>query len=550
MFSKPKGNRYEDELAAILAVILIVPSVGAWMAWWLAERFSEASPVPDNPITMGKLFIDGDSDWPPQAWFWLAVLASPVLIVFFAFVWRVSGSRLDRLASRLPTQGLRRYQKGKGPIIGRTVGVSPTRTLRMTTEDQSVIVAGPRTGKTTTQAIPAVLNHKGSIVVTSNKRDIYDAVVEPKSEDGRVWLFDPQNIAPTNQAQRWWWNPLSVVTDISEARALAGIWSDSSKDLNAKTDSYFDPASKELLTGLILAASIEGVEVSKIYEWLIDPKNTEPADILNETSEYGLAGRSVKEFQDLPDKQRSGVYGGALKTMGWVTDPSIRQWCENSSNDLTHFDIAEFVESTDTLISLSREGETSATALVTALTAAVLTEAETLAAHQSDGRLEVPLLGVLDEAANVCRWQQLPDLYSHYGSRGIILMSIFQSWAQIQSAYGNQGAEKLWSAANVRVYGGGVSDTTFLKRISELCGDYDQRQDSVSSNHHAVTKSRSLKKQATLDVSMLGALPPKRAVVLLSAATPTVVKLKPYWKQKTLMQRFKGFTNPQIQGAK
>jgi hypothetical protein len=28
------------------------------------------------------------------------------------------------------------------------------------------------------------------------------------------------------------------------------------------------------------------------------------------------------------------------------------------------------------------------------------------------------MLVVLDEAANVCRWKNLPDLYSHYGSRG------------------------------------------------------------------------------------------------------------------------------------
>lgn len=42
------------------------------------------------------------------------------------------------------------------------------------------------------------------------------------------------------------------------------------------------------------------------------------------------------------------------------------------------------------------------------------------------GRLATPLLGILDEAANVCRWKALPDQYSHYGSRGIIL----QSWSQ------------------------------------------------------------------------------------------------------------------------
>ncbi|MFI2431258.1 TraM recognition domain-containing protein [Streptomyces sp. NPDC018693] len=36
--------------------------------------------------------------------------------------------------------------------------------------------------------------------------------------------------------------------------------------------------------------------------------------------------------------------------------------------------------------------------------------------------------------------------------------------------------EKLWSAANVRVYGGGVSDTRFLGDLSEPAGEYELRE--------------------------------------------------------------------------
>ncbi|CAH0272248.1 hypothetical protein SRABI26_03697 [Arthrobacter sp. Bi26] len=53
--------------------------------------------------------------------------------------------------------------------------------------------------------------------------------------------------------------------------------------------------------------------------------------------------------------------------------------------------------------------------------------AEKVRPSQSGGRLATPLLGILDEAAKVCRWKALPDQYSHYGSRGIILMTILKS---------------------------------------------------------------------------------------------------------------------------
>jgi hypothetical protein len=45
---------------------------------------------------------------------------------------------------------------------------------------------------------------------------------------------------------------------------------------------------------------------------------------------------------------------------------------------------------------------------VIALTNAVTDAAEDLAMTQPGGRLAVPLVGVLDEIANVCRWRELP----------------------------------------------------------------------------------------------------------------------------------------------
>src|SRR5260221_111818 len=74
------------------------------------------------------------------------------------------------------------------------------------------------------------------------------------------------------------------------------------------------------------------------------------------------------------------------------------------------------------------------------------------------GRLQVRFVAVLDEPANICRIRDLDSLYSHYGSRGIVLVTILQNWAQGEAAWGAHGMEKLWSAANIRLYGGGVDD--------------------------------------------------------------------------------------------
>lgn len=45
-------------------------------------------------------------------------------------------------------------------------------------------------------------------------------------------------------------------------------------------------------------------------------------------------------------------------------------------------------------------------------------------------RLDPPLVAVLDEAANVCPISDLPDLYSHLGSRGVVPVGVLQSVPQ------------------------------------------------------------------------------------------------------------------------
>jgi hypothetical protein len=43
-------------------------------------------------------------------------------------------------------------------------------------------------------------------------------------------------------------------------------------------------------------------------------------------------------------------------------------------------------------------------------------------------RLDPPLLSVLDEAANIRRLRQLPTLHSFYGSMGLPIITILQSY--------------------------------------------------------------------------------------------------------------------------
>lgn len=160
--------------------------------------------------------------------------------------------------------------------------------------------------------------------------------------------------------------------------------------------------------------------------------------------------------------------------------------------------------------------------------------AEELATAQPYGRLAQPMVAVLDEAANVCRWRDLPDLYSHYGSCGIVLMTILQSWSQGEEVWGKAGMNKLWSAANVAIYAGGVKEEDFLERLTKLVGSYDKTTRSVSTRadtspwRNGAQTSRQLTRERILDVEDLAALPKGRAIVLSSGNRATMVQTLPW----------------------
>ena len=78
-------------------------------------------------------------------------------------------------------------------------------------------------------------------------------------------------------------------------------------------------------------------------------------------------------------------------------------------------------------------------------------------------------------------------------------MAILQSWSQGEDVWGPRGMKTLWSAATVRIYGGGASEGELLRELAALVGHYRPRQASASSGGHgrSVDLSRAMSKSWT-----------------------------------------------------
>lgn len=545
---QPGGMSDEAILGLGAAALVLVVGGSLYAALTLGHRWSGSGvQVPSSPIPALVSFFKGTIPWPGTSGWWVlgggAVLVTGLL---FLALWgrrvlQKGRSRVDRAAAfmgrgrdieELGKKSAQAKAKRLGVVqaagvpIGKTV--SGGQPLFGSWEDMHVDIWGPRTGKTTSRAIPAILEAPGSVLVTSNKRDVVDATRDLRSEQGQVWVFDPQSIALEEPS--WWWNPLSYVTDEVKAAKLAEHFASGSRDPDARTDAFFDPAGQDLLAGLLLAAALDRRPITDVYRWLTRPTDERAIDILREGG-FTLTADQVAGVVTAPDKQRGGIFGTAQQMASCLTNREVARWVTpmSAADARPQLHPEEFVANgVDTLYSLSKEGKGTAGPLVTALTVAVVEAAEERAARSAGGRLSTPLLGVLDEAANVCRWRDLPNLYSHYGSRGIILMTILQSWSQGVEVWGERGMKKLWSASNIKVYGGNVSEVSFLEDLSKLIGSYDRISNSTSRGRGQRSVSQQLQRERILDVDELGALPKGRAIVLSSGSRATLVRTVPW----------------------
>lgn len=582
----------------VLAALVVVVVLVIFGAVWVGNQVAGVA-GPGNPIEMLRQVVAGKFVWPPAA-VWFLILEIGLLIAaaggVFVLVRRMlTGGRnnsggenvrhpIDARAKfmaygRETAEYTSMEQMTEKARAMKTVDASTGRTwygLRMGTqlpdgrgffmdlEAVFAMIAGPRAGKTSCLVIPAILTAPGAVIATTNKdakNDLYFATKDVRALVGRVWAFDPQRVVQA--AAAFAWNPLTYIVPAktnparfvealkdaeTKAAKLAACFASGSRAGNAKEDAFFDPEGETLVTGLLLAAALDGRPVTDVFMWTTAAHVSAAVEVLEEHG-FTEQARNVAAADAYPADQRGGVFATAKKMVGSLASRPVHPWIlPDAGRD--EFDPHTFVRSTDTLYLLAREGGGTCAPLVTALTMAVCEAAEEYAREQG-GRLLSPLLAVLDEAANVCLWRDLPALYSHYGSRGILIMTFLQSWSQGVEVWGERGMDKLWSAANIKLAGRNLAVTSdgFLERLSVEVGDHDVHNVTVSSSTTGTSRSVSRGRERILAPGDLAAIPKWRAVLVSSGSRPTWLKLVPHWQQPDLQTHVDELRHPVTEQA-
>ncbi|MFF8279929.1 type IV secretory system conjugative DNA transfer family protein [Streptomyces lateritius] len=529
---------------------VVTLSASTWAGAAAGAVLTGEEAAPASPLTVYRMTTDWAATWPHSqtasavgaGLLDVAVVALVVWGLRVAFRWFRNPSDLATLyqvreltpkpAARTATR-LRASLKDRKPkeIPVRDRGVLlgdhlPSGVeLRGSDEDTYVAIMAPRAGKSTSLAIPVAEEAPASLLMTSNKADVYAATLASRSRVGHAWILDTQGVAQIERDM--WWDMIAQAETLEGAERLASHFV--TQITSEQADPFWSQAAGDLLVGLFRAAWWEGGSVRDVMRWLADPKEKAPLRVLYEHEP--VLAEQVDSSINIAEETQSGIYQNARTAVSALRDEKTLAWVTPDKHR-PRFDPEYFATSRDTMYLLSKKGGP-ASAVVAALADAVFT-AGAEAGERHGGRLPEPMRAVLDEAANICRIADLPDLYSHLGSRGITPFVILQSYRQGVKAWGEVGMDSMWSAATKKVIGVGLDDAKFAGDIATLVGMHSVERGSFSKSKEGHSRSYSEQREQILDAAQIRAMRKGTALLMATGMPVAQIALRPWYAEEVM----------------
>ncbi len=492
-------------ILAVTVVVLAALVSGAAAWWWTqAARLMSLEPpmrLPDRDAAraMWQLITRGGWSNPqtafptrgeraraPEAWAYvtvavlcLAVLARVGLMLHrLVRGWR-SGSPLGKgqrtLARRAVDGGWIRQRTWAvptdlrrlwvpGPVSGRpylgVIGRLPTRTLAAELEVQPMVVAPPRSGKSTGFVIPWLLDHDGPALVLSTKRDIYEATAAHRGCMGRVWVYDPFGEQPSTG-----FTPLTPASTWAGAiRTGEALASAAHPDQSNAANEFWDKEAASMLAALLHAAALGGHGISEVIRWLDARSFERPIEIL-EASAAGAAALQLEGVKRRDERNRETTVMAALNLLRVYRYPQV---AASATGELTPERFLDGEANTIYVVAAGHEQEP-LRPVILALLSAVYEHA--IVKARRDGTLDPRLFILMDEAANIAPVRNLASWLSQCGDHGIVIATIWQSIAQIDQRYGRAARDAICAASTAQVFIPPLAEPTSAGYLTALLGD-------------------------------------------------------------------------------
>jgi type IV secretion system protein VirD4 len=376
---------------------------------------------------------------------------------------------VDRLAdAEHPGEAVREHVQRLGG--GAFLGFAPGGGWVTADPEHAVMVLGPpRSGKTSSIVIPAMLGAPGAAVSTATKRDVLDATWRSRSEIGQVWLFDPtgdEGQLP-REVRRLCWSPISAASTWDAAlltsRAMAACTSPGAGTTN---EQHWRERSTALLAPLLFAANLAQRPIADVLRWVLR-QDLGPAGLTLEDHDAQVANDVLVGIAKTDGRERSSIFSATAGVLAAYNADATRR-----AASVTNFDPARFVATRDTVYVTAPAHKQ---ALSAPLVVGLLEQVRHAAYERAASDLGAAVFLCLDEVANIAPIHDLPALVSEAGGQGLHVMACMQDLSQARARWGEAAADGFLSLFQTKLVLSGIADSRTLEAISLALGEYDRR---------------------------------------------------------------------------
>lgn len=518
-------------------------------------------------VRFGSHVSDPAAAWPaaqrhfiPGPLAFYTVLAGLLLPLIAAAVWlilrradRRSESR-ENVARWASPKDLQLLQVGE-PQPGRLTLGHAGRTLLAAEPKQSAIVIGPvQTGKTSGFAVPAILEWQGPVVATSVKSDLMRDTLAARSAipDAEVFVYDPTGGTGEPSCI---WTPLASCNTWKGALQVSSWLVDSAGHAGSGLENaqFWNRAAAKLLAPVLFAAATSGRTMADVVRW-IDLQTEEDIRWALEAADNMEAISSFEASALRDDRTRSGIYTTAETILAAYADPGVLQSAAPAShhdqNEEPHqleLDLDDEPPAVPELrpdrlldggwhtayICAPTHEQRRLQPLFATLVQSIVNAAEAAATRQ--GRLQTPLLLVLDECANIAPIPSLAQLASTAAGQGIQLVTVFQDMAQIASVYGRDEAPTIVSNHRARIILSGIADAQTHEYVGRMLGEEEVHQTaSTRGAEGRSSRTESVMYRSLAPANALREMRPGRGLLVYGTIPPAKLHLRPWFRDRRL----------------
>ncbi len=419
------------------------------------------------------------------------------------------------------------------------------------------LVGPSRSGKTTA-AVAGILEWEGPAVLSSVKADLLATTHGWRSSRGEVRVYDPTS-SSTPKGGSALWSPLQQAGTVVGAQRAARALCDAAPRGGVEGGMDFWLAQAEiLLSGLLFIAHHAHRDMDAVCEWVLTqdrPGELGPGEVRDSLDALSISNnavaargavevaKAVVSVWEMEERTRSSIYATAQTVIWPWTDPGVAASSRSRKDKkgrrikFSGVDLPWLLSGSNTVYLCSPiEDQKRLAPAFGGLLNDLINQAYRHVA--ATGRpLDPPLLVVIDEAGNT-PLRQLPEYASTLAGIGVLLVTIWQSLAQLDVAYG-KAADTILTNHLTKVFYAGLSDPTSIRYVGQVLGEaeVDTRSHSATERLNGGSDQFSTTRVPLAPAHVLRQMRPGDALLMHGTLPPAHVRTRPFYRSPHLAKR-------------